>query len=479
MESSEDEAETEKDEQTHTTANVDPEPQPDTTNDDPESQPDIEQETVQIQDNQIDFTQAQHDDPDLGPLILYMQGKINTADTAALSNIKLEAQRPHYELLNGLLYRLLPAAKRIAVLAVPQSLQNELLTAHHQNTTAAHLSVEKMYNRMYGVYYWAGMYRDVLRFVARCHTCALHKSQHAVTNAAVSPIPLAQKPHDRVHIDIVGPFVQSILGNRYIVLMIDALTRWPEAVPVPNITAATVAACVENYITQHGAMRILISDNGAQFRSELVTQLCSIFQIKKKFTLAYNPRCNGLVERFGRTLKTSIACFVDQQQTSWDTHLSHLVFAYRSSHVHATGYTPFEMLYGRRAVTPIDAALDFSPSPYLVDADDYITRLQFALHQTWTIAQENWAVTNDRRQIYSDKQTKTQQIKPADIVYLRNESIPKGLSKKLLAKWKGPFSVLAVHGNSIRITPQGKDTPVNTVHRDRLKVSIRAAIPRR
>ena len=156
--------------------------------------------------------------------------------------------------------------------------------------------------------------------------------------------------------------VQTENGHRYVVLMIDSLTRWPEAYPTANITAETVANCVAEYIARHGAMRILLSDRGAQFRSELVDELCTIFQVTKKFTLAYNPRCNGLVERFGRTLKTAISCYVNKQQTNWDVYVNHLLFAYRTSNVQATGFTPFELMYGHKALIPTDA-VRFHPVP--------------------------------------------------------------------------------------------------------------------
>lgn len=98
-------------------------------------------------------------------------------------------------------------------------------------------------------------------------------------------------------------------------------------------------------------------------------------------------------------------------------------------------------------------------------------QLKASLKQIWTIAQENWAIANYKSQQYTDKSARPQTVKAGDKVYIKNESLPRGVAKKLLAKWKGPFTVLTTAGTSARIVPQGATTPVTLVHIDRLKLA--------
>ncbi|MCP4991854.1 MAG: transposase family protein [Colwellia sp.] len=83
---------------------------------------------------------------------------------------------------------------------------------------------------------------------------------------------------------------ESIKGNKYVLLMVDLLSKWPEAVPLPEITAdIVVQSIVNSLICKHGVPQILISDNGTQFTSGIMADVCKDLQIKHKMTLTYHP----------------------------------------------------------------------------------------------------------------------------------------------------------------------------------------------
>ena len=108
-----------------------------------------------------------------------------------------------------------------------------------------------------------------------------------------------------VHIDIVG-YLPSSHGFSYILTCVDEFKRWPEAIPIVDITAGTVArAFIGSWIARFGVPSTVSTDRGRQFDSTLWTELIRLLGSKRIRTIAYNPSSNGLVEQFHRQLKGS------------------------------------------------------------------------------------------------------------------------------------------------------------------------------
>ncbi len=160
------------------------------------------------------------------------------------------------------------------------------------------------------------------------------------------PLPVAGA-FDRVAVDCLGPLPLTENGNQHIVIFSDYLTRWIEAFCVPDIKASTIAQLfVDEIISRHGAPRELLSDQGTNFLSKLVAEVCELFQTRKVNTTPYHPACDGLLERFNRTLLAMLACFVSSHQRDWDRFVPLVLFAYRCSAQASVGDSPFFLIYG-------------------------------------------------------------------------------------------------------------------------------------
>ena len=127
---------------------------------------------------------------------------------------------------------------------------------------------------------------------------------------------------------------------------------------------------VEHVITQHGVREQLLSDQGSNFLSELVLNICKLLDIKKINTSGYHPQTNGLVEKFNSTLIGMLSKSVAKHGRDWDTHLPYLLFAYRTSVQSSTGDSPFFLLYGRGARIPTETVLSQPQTVYQVDMDE-------------------------------------------------------------------------------------------------------------
>ena len=122
---------------------------------------------------------------------------------------------------------------------------------------------------------------------------------------------------------------------------------------IPDQEAKTIAQKLEKLISCHVASQILLTDQGKNFESKLIAELCDLLQIDKWRTTAYHPQCDGQVERFNRTL-IILSMHVEKYQKDWDRWLPQVLLAYRSSVHESTGATPFALLCGCEARLPVN-----------------------------------------------------------------------------------------------------------------------------
>ena len=129
--------------------------------------------------------------------------------------------------------------------------------------------------------------------------------------------------------DIVGPWTTTYNGNKYILCFTDHLTRYPECIPLKETSAVTVAkAFFQHVICRHGCPRELLSDRGTNFLSKVVQETCKLLNVSPLHTSSYNPRCNGLEERWHATLAQMLSMYVDKNQKDWDEYLPAVCFAF-------------------------------------------------------------------------------------------------------------------------------------------------------
>ena len=145
---------------------------------------------------------------------------------------------------------------------------------------------------------------DIRNWARSCLQCQRSKIRHTATPLSTFATPDAR--FDKIHIDIVGPLPPSH-GFSYILTCIDRFTRWPEAIPLADITAETVArAFTSGWVARFGIPSTVSTDRGRQFESTLWMQLMYLLGCKRIRTTSYHPIANGIIERFHRQLKASL-----------------------------------------------------------------------------------------------------------------------------------------------------------------------------
>jgi len=118
--------------------------------------------------------------------------------------------------------------------------------------------------------------------------------------------------------------------------------------PIANQEAQTIAdVLTKEFICRFGVPLLIHTDQGRNFESKLMAEVCELLDIKKTRTTAYHPQSDGMVERFNQTLEAQLSKFADHNQRDWDQHIPFLLMAYRSAMHDTTGNTPAKMMLGR------------------------------------------------------------------------------------------------------------------------------------
>ena len=387
----------------------------------------------------------QRRDPDLWELIDYLESERLPPDNARAKRILL-SEDVYFLGEHDLLYHLDLSEKRgrkgrHAQLVLPPPLRYEVLVHAHDDLAGGHLGVFKTYEKLRDRYYWKGMYKDVEHWVRSCQDCSTRKRPRNKRHAPLLPIPVSGA-FERIAVDILGPLPTTWSGNRYIVCFIEYLTKWPEIFAVKNIDAVTIACLItDEIIPRRGAPRTLLSDRGKNFLLNLVREVCNLYSIKKLNTSAYNPKCDGLVERLNSTLCQTLSMFVSKNQKDWDTFIPAALLAIRTSPSESTGESPFYLLYGREPLLPMDVSL-LPPTDPVSSIEEHRRKIVKQIELAQQIAKENIMRTQQKMKAYYDQRAAEPDFVEGQKVWVFTPKTYKGLSKKLLHNYHGPYRVV-------------------------------------
>ena len=216
-----------------------------------------------------------------------------------------------------------------------------------------HLGRKKTFNCIALRFYWPTMYKEVANFCRSCETCQRFR-RHKTCRVPLVPLPIVEESFARIAMDIVGPLSLSRLGNRYVLVICDYGTKYPEAVPLKSIDAKAVAEELMVIFSRVGIPREILTDQGSNFQAQLLRKLYHLLHIDALRTSPYHPQSDGLVERFNQTLKGMLRKAACQEEKDWDRLIPFLLFAYREVPQESIGFSLFELLYGGDVRGPLD-----------------------------------------------------------------------------------------------------------------------------
>ncbi|MGH0185230.1 UNVERIFIED_CONTAM: hypothetical protein FKN15_017326 [Acipenser sinensis] len=353
---------------------------------------------------------------------------------------------PHFIIKGQLLYRvnLAPGTGQpVTQLLVPPSCRLEVMRLAHDIPFAGHLGVDKTRERILARFFWLGLYKEVSKYVATCPDCQ-RVAPGRVRPAPLVPLPIISTPFERIAVDIVGPLLPSDSGYTHILVVVDYATRYPEAVPLRSTSAAAIAKELVQIMARVGIPNEILTDHGTNFLSNTLQQVYKLLKIRPIRTSVYHPQTDGLVERFNQTLKAMLRRFVNQEQKHWASLLPYLLFAVREVPQSSTGFSPFELLYGRQPRGILDLLREGweehkGSSKNVVQ---HVLLLRDRLDLVGRLAQDNLRSAQHRQQQHYNQNALIRTFRPGDKVMLL---LPSSESK-LCAKWQGPYEVIRAIG---------------------------------
>ncbi|KAJ8031164.1 hypothetical protein HOLleu_27809 [Holothuria leucospilota] len=325
-------------------------------------------------------------------------------------------------------------------IVVPRTYRREILSIAHEMPLAGHLGVNKTYHRILNHFYWPKLKSDVAKFCKTCHSCQMvGKPNQNIPAAPLKPIPAFEEPFSRVIIDCVGPLPKSRAGHQYILTIMCASTRFPEAIPLRNIKARTVLQALLKFFTLFGLPKEIQSDQGSNFMSTVFQQMLYELGIDQIKSSAYHPESQGALERFHQTLKNMLKTYCHGNERDWDEGIPFVMFAARESIQESLGFSPFELVFGHTVRGPLKLLKEkwLSDPGEDIHLLDYVSRFKDRLHGACELAQENLRHSQKKMKAWYDKTTVKREFKPGDkvLVFLPVSGQP------LQARFQGPYVI--------------------------------------
>ena len=422
----------------------------------------------------INWSKEQRLDPNLGVIIRLIESKqlakrkLQGKDSSEVKSFL--RSRKNLKLFKDVLYRKSysdnsTSKKTLWQLIVPKLFRERALLGCHDDV--GHQGMLRTLSLLRERFYWPGMQEEATQHILKCSRCLRRKTPPQV--APLQPI-LVTQPLELVHMDYLS--LEPSKGNIENVLVItDHFTRYALAYPSKTQTAqATARILWDNFICHYGFPEKFISDQGRNFESDLIKELCKIAGVKKVHTTPYHPQGNGQCERFNSTLCNMLGTLSEEEKSDWKSYLGCMTHAYNCTKHASTTYSPYYLMFGRHPRLPIDVEFGLnkpncgdnsSKSRYI----QKLRRLNYAFQKASKYSDQQ---ASKYKKSY-DKSAKGPQLYENDLVLVKIVA-HKG-RHKLQDRWE-PEEYVVIE-QPIAGTPVYKVKPVNgdnvrTLHRNLL-----------
>ncbi|KAL1248067.1 hypothetical protein QQF64_023443 [Cirrhinus molitorella] len=284
------------------------------------------------------------------------------------------------------------------------------------------------------------MKSSVSAFVRSCHICQVAgKPNQVIPQAPLQPIPVIGEPFERLILDCVGPLPKAKTGHQYILTIMCTATRYPEAVPLRSITTKAVVKELIKFCSVFGLPKVIQTDRGTNFTSNLFEQLAKELQVRHEMSTANHPESQGALERFHQTLKSMLRAYCVETGKEWVDGLPLLMLAVRSTVQESLGFSPAELVFGHTVRGPLKLIHDqfLSKDSRQMPILEYVSTFREHLHRAWDVAKRHLSNTQVKMKKRYDRKSVDRSFQPGDSVLVL---LPVPTSP-MHARFSGPYTV--------------------------------------
>ena len=290
--------------------------------------------------------------PWYGDVIIYLQTQKYRPNTSRSEQKRIRYQSKDYMIVGDMLYR--HGVDTILRRCLTHEEVEKVLNDCHSSACGGHQSGYATAQNFLRVgYFWPTMFKDCITVVRSCHACQIFDSKTRKPPAPLQPI-VAVGPSAKWGIDFMTCNPTSTGGHGYIIVAIDYFTKWAEAMPTLNNTGETTALFFFNHVVaRFGVPQAIVIDHGSHFCNHMMVELATKLGLSHDNSTPYYPQANGQVE----ILKSMLQRMIGVHKRSWHLILYSALWAYQMSVRNATGFTPFQLVYGLEAILPVQCEI--------------------------------------------------------------------------------------------------------------------------
>ena len=318
-------------------------------------------------------------------------------------------------------------------------------------------------------FYWPTLFKDAHQFVSNCDKCQRIGNISRKDEPPMHPI-LAVELFDLWGIDFMGPFPASY-NNLYILLAVDYVSKWVEAIPTRTNDAKVLAQFLRSHIfSRFGTPGALITYNGTHFFNKVIDKVLQKYGVRHRTSLAYHPQSNGQAEVSNREIKYILEKTVNSSRKDWSKKMDDALWAYRTAFKAPLGMSPFRIAYGKACHLLVELEHRAYWATRQLNMDSTLAGkkrlLQLSeLDKFRNEAYENARIYKENTKAWHDKHITRKEFTAGQQVLLFNSRL-KLFPGKLKSRWSGPFTVTKVfsHGGA-EVTHPEKGTFTVTTQR--------------